>query len=241
MRLDARQVSGVPERGLVSLCAAAVNPAPLGSRHPVVRTSISAHTSVLCHHRVRCVHDAPIGLRLRGVRPRMTASAELGSQADQSDRPAASNLCGLRNHDDGLNTGPMNKGVPECAPPPSSPPSPSGRPSSSPSAPVWPRPPRDRRQHHGHPASRRPQRRRRPAAPRWSPSTAPASTSPWPPRGLLADNPHAAHIHFGADARHECPAAEGRRQGRRHHQHHRRRPGLRPHRRLPDQDRRHLP
>ena len=26
-------------------------------------------------------------------------------------------------------------------------------------------------------------------------------------KGLLADNPHAAHIHFGADARHECPAA----------------------------------
>jgi hypothetical protein len=26
-------------------------------------------------------------------------------------------------------------------------------------------------------------------------------------RGLLADNPHAAHIHFAADARHECPAA----------------------------------
>jgi hypothetical protein len=26
-------------------------------------------------------------------------------------------------------------------------------------------------------------------------------------QGLLADNPHAAHIHFGADARHECPAA----------------------------------
>jgi len=25
--------------------------------------------------------------------------------------------------------------------------------------------------------------------------------------GLLADNPHAAHIHFGADARHECPSA----------------------------------
>jgi hypothetical protein len=25
--------------------------------------------------------------------------------------------------------------------------------------------------------------------------------------GLLADNPHAAHIHFGADARHECPVA----------------------------------
>lgn len=25
--------------------------------------------------------------------------------------------------------------------------------------------------------------------------------------GLLADAPHAAHIHFGADARHECPAA----------------------------------
>ncbi|HET6921374.1 MAG TPA: hypothetical protein VFI46_18220 [Jiangellaceae bacterium] len=25
--------------------------------------------------------------------------------------------------------------------------------------------------------------------------------------GLLADNPHAAHIHFGADARHECPTA----------------------------------
>jgi hypothetical protein len=25
--------------------------------------------------------------------------------------------------------------------------------------------------------------------------------------GLLADNPHAAHIHFSADARHECPAA----------------------------------
>ena len=25
--------------------------------------------------------------------------------------------------------------------------------------------------------------------------------------GLLPDNPHAAHIHFGADARHECPAA----------------------------------
>ena len=24
--------------------------------------------------------------------------------------------------------------------------------------------------------------------------------------GLLPDNPHAAHIHFGADARHECPA-----------------------------------
>ncbi|TPG18194.1 CHRD domain-containing protein [Pedococcus bigeumensis] len=25
--------------------------------------------------------------------------------------------------------------------------------------------------------------------------------------GLLADSPHAAHIHFGADARHECPKA----------------------------------
>jgi hypothetical protein len=25
--------------------------------------------------------------------------------------------------------------------------------------------------------------------------------------GLLKDSPHAAHIHFGADARHECPAA----------------------------------
>lgn len=25
--------------------------------------------------------------------------------------------------------------------------------------------------------------------------------------GLLADSPHAAHIHFGADARHECPSA----------------------------------
>jgi hypothetical protein len=25
--------------------------------------------------------------------------------------------------------------------------------------------------------------------------------------GLLADNPHAAHIHFAADARHECPTA----------------------------------
>lgn len=25
--------------------------------------------------------------------------------------------------------------------------------------------------------------------------------------GLLADNPHAAHIHFGAQARHECPTA----------------------------------
>ncbi len=25
--------------------------------------------------------------------------------------------------------------------------------------------------------------------------------------GLLADSPHAAHIHFGADARHECPTA----------------------------------
>lgn len=27
-------------------------------------------------------------------------------------------------------------------------------------------------------------------------------------QGLLADAPHAAHIHFGADARHECPTAE---------------------------------
>jgi hypothetical protein len=26
-------------------------------------------------------------------------------------------------------------------------------------------------------------------------------------RGLLTDQPHAAHIHFGADARHECPIA----------------------------------
>jgi hypothetical protein len=26
-------------------------------------------------------------------------------------------------------------------------------------------------------------------------------------QGLLADAPHAAHIHFGADARHECPTA----------------------------------
>jgi hypothetical protein len=26
-------------------------------------------------------------------------------------------------------------------------------------------------------------------------------------QGLLADQPHAAHIHFGADARHECPTA----------------------------------
>lgn len=26
-------------------------------------------------------------------------------------------------------------------------------------------------------------------------------------KGLLAGSPHAAHIHFGADARHECPAA----------------------------------
>ena len=27
-------------------------------------------------------------------------------------------------------------------------------------------------------------------------------------QGLLADQPHAAHIHFGAEARHECPTAE---------------------------------
>jgi hypothetical protein len=27
-------------------------------------------------------------------------------------------------------------------------------------------------------------------------------------RGLVADQPHAAHIHFGADARHECPTFE---------------------------------
>jgi len=26
--------------------------------------------------------------------------------------------------------------------------------------------------------------------------------------GLLPDSPHAAHIHFGADARHECPTAK---------------------------------
>ncbi|HET9872216.1 MAG TPA: CHRD domain-containing protein [Propionibacteriaceae bacterium] len=26
--------------------------------------------------------------------------------------------------------------------------------------------------------------------------------------GLLADQPHAAHIHFGADARHECPTSD---------------------------------
>ena len=44
--------------------------------------------------------------------------------------------------------------------------------------------------------------------------------------GLLADDPHAAHIHFAADARHECPTAKDDR-GRRHHQHHRRRPGIR--------------
>ncbi|MEZ0449889.1 hypothetical protein [Cellulomonas sp. ICMP 17802] len=31
--------------------------------------------------------------------------------------------------------------------------------------------------------------------------------------GLLADNPHAAHIHFGAAARHECPAASDDKNG----------------------------
>ena len=33
--------------------------------------------------------------------------------------------------------------------------------------------------------------------------------------GLLADSPHAAHIHFGADARHECPTAADDANGRR--------------------------
>jgi hypothetical protein len=31
--------------------------------------------------------------------------------------------------------------------------------------------------------------------------------------GLLPDNPHAAHIHFGADARHECPTASDDKSG----------------------------
>ena len=31
--------------------------------------------------------------------------------------------------------------------------------------------------------------------------------------GLLQDSPHAAHIHFGADARHECPTASDDAQG----------------------------
>ncbi|KQX66207.1 CHRD domain-containing protein [Angustibacter sp. Root456] len=31
--------------------------------------------------------------------------------------------------------------------------------------------------------------------------------------GLLADSPHAAHIHFGADARHECPVASDDKDG----------------------------
>ncbi|WP_029289578.1 LPXTG cell wall anchor domain-containing protein [Cellulomonas sp. HZM] len=31
--------------------------------------------------------------------------------------------------------------------------------------------------------------------------------------GLLPDNPHAAHIHFGAEARHECPAASDDKDG----------------------------
>lgn len=31
--------------------------------------------------------------------------------------------------------------------------------------------------------------------------------------GLLADSPHAAHIHFGADARHECPKASDDKSG----------------------------
>ena len=34
-----------------------------------------------------------------------------------------------------------------------------------------------------------------------------ASTSPWRPWACSPDAPHAAHIHFGADARHECPTA----------------------------------
>ena len=33
---------------------------------------------------------------------------------------------------------------------------------------------------------------------------APPSTSPWP-RWACCPTPHAAHIHFAADARHECP------------------------------------
>jgi len=32
-------------------------------------------------------------------------------------------------------------------------------------------------------------------------------------QGLLADQPHAAHIHFGAEARHECPAASDDKNG----------------------------
>jgi hypothetical protein len=34
--------------------------------------------------------------------------------------------------------------------------------------------------------------------------------------GLLPDNPHAAHIHFGADARHECPIASEDKDGNGH-------------------------
>ena len=114
-------------------------------------------------------------------RPGMTASAELGSRADQSDGLAAPNLCGLRNHDE-LDTGLTNKGVPACAPPRSSAPPPSGRPSSSPSAPVWPRPQPRRTATPWRPCVPWPSTGSTPAAPRWSPSTAPASTSPWRPR-----------------------------------------------------------
>jgi len=35
-------------------------------------------------------------------------------------------------------------------------------------------------------------------------------------QGLLADQPHAAHIHFGADARHECPTSSEDKDGDNH-------------------------
>jgi hypothetical protein len=44
------------------------------------------------------------------------------------------------------------------------------------------------------------------AARRWLRSPTAPSGSPWP-RPVWPRAPHAAHIHFGADARHECPTA----------------------------------
>ena len=79
------------------------------------------------------------------------------------------------------------------------------------------------------------------AAPPWSRSAAPRSPSPWRRTACSRTAPHAAHIHFAAAARHECPTAADDTNGDGHAQHHRGRPRLRRHRRLADEDRRHQP
>ncbi len=118
--------------------------------------------------------------------------------------PAGTNPDALVAHPNGGREGPLTPRSHACAPPTRWPASPSAQRHWSVQ---WERASlRPRRRHHGHPATGRAQRRsgqrHRHGDRARQPSRRHDAAS-----GLLPDNPHAAHIHFGAEARHECPRA----------------------------------